>query len=120
MSYWIELNFQPPSTATPTDISCMRFRLKEKHVLPKLASSILTECEPFLPGARLAHPHREHDPALRQSQGGLVDQHGPLQPRANSPRGHGGQNGVQEEPGPPDTAVPEGGAGEAAQLSEGG
>ena len=32
-----------------------------------------------LEGARPAHPHREHDTAIRQGQGGLVDKHRTLQ-----------------------------------------
>ncbi len=48
-----------------------------------------------------------------------MDQHCALQPRANQERRHRRQDCVQEEPGETDQAVPEGGAGEAAQLSEG-
>ena len=32
-----------------------------------------------LEGARPAHPHREHDTAIRQGQGGLVDENRTLQ-----------------------------------------
>ena len=46
----------------------------------------LLEGQHPLEGARTPHPHREHDPALRQGQGWLVDQHRPLQQRANQKR----------------------------------
>lgn len=49
-----------------------------------------------------------------------MDQHSALQPGAHPPWGHCGQDGLQEEPGPPDSPLPEGRAGEAAQLPEGG
>ena len=71
-------------------------------------------------GTRPTNTHREHDPSLREGQSRLVDQHGPLQPGTYPARRHGGQDGVQEEPGALDTTLLEGGAGEAAQLSESG
>ena len=40
----------------------------------------LLEGQHPLEGAGAADAHREHDPALRQDEGRLVDQHGALQP----------------------------------------
>ena len=50
--------------------------------------AMLQEGEHSLEGARAASAHREHDPALREAEGGLVDQCGALQSRAHPPRSH--------------------------------
>ena len=70
-------------------------------------------------GARHACPGGEHDSALRQVQGGLVDERVSLQPRAHSARGDDRQDRVQKEPGSPDAAVAQGRAGAPAQLPKG-
>lgn len=70
-------------------------------------------------GARPAHSHWEHDPALREGQGWLVDQHSPLQPWENPSWSHCGQDCVQKESGQIDSSVPESWAGKTAQLPEG-
>mmetsp|Transcript_13259 Transcript_13259/g.35046 ORF Transcript_13259/g.35046 Transcript_13259/m.35046 type:complete len:205 (+) Transcript_13259:594-1208(+) len=70
-------------------------------------------------GARVAGPHREHDPPLCQVEGGLVDECHLLQSRAYPPRRHCGQDDVQEEPRPAHAPLAEGGAGAPAQLPQG-
>lgn len=73
----------------------------------------------YVTGTWTADADREHDPALRKNEGGLVDQHSALQPWANQARGDCRQDGVQEEPRPSHASLPQGRAGETAQLPQG-
>ena len=73
----------------------------------------------FLSGSRSADSCREHDPALRESQGWLVDEHCPLQQRAYQKRSYCWQDCVQEESGKTDSFVPQGRARTPTQLPQG-
>ena len=62
----------------------------------------------------------KHDPAVCEAEGWLVDECSTLQPRAHPKRRNRRQNSLSQEPWPLDSVVPEGWAGAAAQLSQGG
>jgi len=89
------------------------------HPAAPLGGVALLEGQHPMEGARHARADREHDPTLRQVQGGLVDQRRALQPRAHPARRHRRQDGHQEEPGAPHAALAQGGAGAPAQLPQG-
>lgn len=65
-------------------------------------------------GSGPSDPDREHDPALCEGEGRLVDQHGALQPRANQTRSDRRQDGLQEESRAADATLPEVGTRTAA------
>mmetsp|Transcript_18308 Transcript_18308/g.41867 ORF Transcript_18308/g.41867 Transcript_18308/m.41867 type:complete len:487 (-) Transcript_18308:3814-5274(-) len=79
----------------------------------------LLEGQHPLESARDARSRRKYDPALRQGQSRLVDQHRTLQSRTDQTGRHRGQDRGQEKSRTSHPSVAQGGAGAAAQLSQG-
>lgn len=104
--YWLKM----------PEYKTLNFFSDAKLALPDFGSQ---EGQHSMEGARAARPRREHDHALREAEGRLVDQRRALQQGAHQAGGHGGQDRLPQEPGPAGQAVPEGGAGAPAQLPQG-
>ena len=85
----------------------------------QLLRVLCTAGQHSLEGAWAASPYRKHDPALCEAEGGLVDECRALQQGAHQEGGDSRQDSVSQEPGAADAPVPEGRAGEAAQLPQG-
>jgi len=70
----------------------------QDHLAAPVGSFPLLEGQHSVESSGTSDPHRKHDSSLRQDEGRLVDQHGPLQSGAYPARRHRRQDRLQEEP----------------------